>query len=108
MSEITRTIIDQVKRRTGFDVLVSPKDGLQTITGLSMARGSMPAHVLQYRPDAAAQLDYLIVSQCSFILRAVEDVRGVSISHSERVCPEFSRTRLQYCSVFRLYFDRIV
>ena len=44
----------------------------------------MPAHVLQYRPDAAAQLDYLIVSQCSFILRAVEDVRGVSISHSEQ------------------------
>ena len=72
MSETTSAVISEVKRRTGRDVVVSPSPGLQTISTVKMAGGSLPAHVIRYRPDAAAHVDYLIVVHCGFILRGFE------------------------------------
>jgi len=58
-----------VEAQTTFPVHVIPDSSLGTFSAMSVARGSQPFHIIKYRPVPGQDLDYLICSQCGFILR---------------------------------------
>ena len=69
LRDVTRAIIAQVERASGYPVLVTEDRSLQTLAAVRVARGSAPAHSITYNPSVTTQPDYLIAFQCGFILR---------------------------------------
>lgn len=69
LRETTRDIIGQVEQQTGFPVQVIDDPDLTTTAVVHMARGSVPAHIVRYKPSNTQPPDYLICYQCGFILR---------------------------------------
>jgi hypothetical protein len=69
LRDVTRAIIAEVERASGYPVLVTEDRSLATLASLRMARGKAPAHTITYNPVASTQPDYLIAHQCGFILR---------------------------------------
>jgi hypothetical protein len=64
-------VLRLVEARTGLPVHVQPDASLPAnlLAKVTMARGKMPFHQVDYQPDRSASPDYLIVFQCGFILR---------------------------------------
>lgn len=69
LREVTRAIITQVERASGYPVLVTEDRSLRTLAAVRLARGNAPAHTITYNPSVTTQPDYLIAYQCGFILR---------------------------------------
>ncbi len=64
-------VLRLVEEKTGLPVHVEPDSSLppNLLAKVTMARGSVPFHLVGYQPRASAAPDYLIVYQCGFILR---------------------------------------
>jgi hypothetical protein len=73
LRETTRSIIAEVKAKTGCDVVVQPDESLTTLSGIRMARGDLSAHVIRIHPSAADAVDYHVVHHCGLILRLFEN-----------------------------------
>jgi hypothetical protein len=69
LRDVTRAIIAQVERASGYPVLVTEDRSLRTFAAVQFARGNAPAHTITYNPSVTTQPDYLIAYQCGFILR---------------------------------------
>jgi hypothetical protein len=69
LRDVTRAIIAQVERASGYPVLVIEDRSLRTLAAVRVARGNAPAHTITYNPSVTTQPDYLIAFQCGFILR---------------------------------------
>lgn len=69
LRETTRDIISQVEQQAGLPVQVIDDPDLKTAAVVHMARGSVPAHIVRYKPSSSQPPDYLICHQCGFILR---------------------------------------
>lgn len=71
LNPVSHQFLRDVEAATGFPVHVEADDRLQApmLARVQMARGGVPIHRVSYHPDAGAMADYLIVHQCSFVLR---------------------------------------
>ncbi len=63
-------ILDLTLHTTARPVLVQASPELRTMATAKIARGDAPAHLVLYRPDCHAVRDYLVASQCGFLIRA--------------------------------------
>ena len=66
---ISRDALREAEQLSGLPVMVSGVQGLPTLSTIRFARGTAPAHVIEYRPDFAWALDYLIVYHCGMLRR---------------------------------------
>ena len=63
-------MIALVEEKSGIPVRVTQDPKLPTIATVRMARkGSVPAHLIIYKPNPGELPDYQICFQCGFILR---------------------------------------
>jgi hypothetical protein len=70
LRDVTREIIQLVEDRTGIPVRVTQDPKLPTIATVRMARkGSVPSHLVIYKPYPGESPDYQICFECAFILR---------------------------------------
>jgi len=69
LRQITREILKSVEETSGLPVHVIEEPKLGTLATVRMARGTMPAHVVLYKPMPGEPPDYLICYQCGFVLR---------------------------------------
>ena len=73
LREQTREVIARTEQITGCQVVVTPDTSLHVLSVVNMADTDRPAHVIRFRPSAAAQVDYHVVYQCGTILRLFEN-----------------------------------
>ncbi len=71
--DVTREFLAFVEKETGYPVKLFEDPNLPTLAKIRMARGSVPAHFVHYRPTRDESLDYLICFQCGFALRLFEN-----------------------------------
>jgi hypothetical protein len=71
--DVTREFLTIVETETGYPVKLLEEPNLPTFAVVRMARNSVPAHFVQYKPTHDESLDYLICFQCAFILRLFEN-----------------------------------
>jgi hypothetical protein len=85
LRETTRSIIAEVKAKTGCNVVVQPDASLTTLSAISMARGGLSAHVIRIHPSVAEAVDYHVIHHCGLILRLFETPpeQRVDVSPSE-------------------------
>jgi len=58
LQQVTQDVLPSVEEATGRPVVVQPDPSLGTLLAkLTMARGSAPAHLVAYNPQAAAVTD---------------------------------------------------
>ena len=70
LRQITREIIKLVETKSGIPVRVTQDPKLPTIATVRMARkGSVPTHLIIYKPNPGENPDYQICFECGFILR---------------------------------------
>jgi hypothetical protein len=70
LRDITHEIINLVEEKSGIPVRVTKDPDLQTIASVRMARkGSVPAHMVIYKPYPGESPDYQICFECAYILR---------------------------------------
>lgn len=69
LRQSSRNILKLVEEQTGFPVQVLDDPKLPTMATVRIARDTIPAHVITYKPVTGEQPDYLIAYQCGFILR---------------------------------------
>lgn len=62
-------LLETIEAETTFPVTVVEDAKLTTFSGLSIARGSVPTHVIRLNPKHHQFRDYMIAYQCGFILR---------------------------------------
>ena len=62
-----------MEKETGYPVKLLEEPNLPTFAVVRMARNSVPAHFVQYKPTHDESLDYMICFQCGFILRLFEN-----------------------------------
>lgn len=70
--EITRDIMKQLEEKSGFPVQVVENTKLATTATIRIARDSIPAHVVSYKPASGTSPDYAICWQCVFAMRLFE------------------------------------
>ncbi len=63
------TITDRVLEVSGKPVVVNADPTIKPLAMMHPARGSAPAHLFSYKPEAAAFVDYMLASQCGLLLR---------------------------------------
>ena len=68
---ISRDALREAERLSGSQVVVVESPDLPTLSAIRFARGSTPAHVIEYRSDYAWAVDYLVVYQCEMLRRRV-------------------------------------
>lgn len=90
LRQTTREIIKLVEERSGFPVQVLEDPDLPVIAQVRMARGTVPAHFILYKPSSGESPDYTICHQCGFILRFFSDpperrfeLAGARAGHAE-------------------------
>lgn len=70
LRQVTREIISLVEQKSGIPVRVSEDPHLPTLASVKIARkGSLPTHLILYKPSPGHPPDYPICFQCAFILR---------------------------------------
>jgi hypothetical protein len=70
LRQVTREIIKTLEEKSGIPVRVTQDPKLPTIATVRMARkGSVPAHLVVYKPYPGESPDYQICFECGFILR---------------------------------------
>lgn len=71
LGAISQQFLRDVETATGLPVHVEPDERLQPplLARVQIARRGAPLHRVTYHPDARAMADYLIASQCAFVLR---------------------------------------
>lgn len=80
LQEVTEAILRSVEETTGRPVILRPDPSLATLLAkVTMARGSAPAHLVAYNPQAGA-VDYVICVQCGFLLRMFQVPEGERFS----------------------------
>jgi len=67
----SRDALREAERLSGAQVIVVEAQSLPTLSTIRFARGSNPAHVIEYRTDYAWAVDYLVVYQCGMLRRRV-------------------------------------
>lgn len=72
LKPVTREFLALVQRETGYPVKLVEEPELPTRARVQIARGNVPAHLVQYRPARDDSVDYLICYQCGFVLRLFE------------------------------------
>ena len=70
----SRDALREAERLAGAQVIVVEAQSLPTLSTIRFARGSNPAHVIEYRSDYAWAVDYLVVYQCGMLRRRVNRV----------------------------------
>lgn len=70
---ITREIIRLLEEQSGYPVDVRSEPDLPVIANVRIARGSFPAHLVQYKPSGGEAPDYVICYQCAFALRLFQN-----------------------------------
>lgn len=70
--DITRTIIGLLEERSGYPVQISAEPNLPTIATVRIARGTLPAHLVLYKPSTGENPDYAICWQCVIAMRLFE------------------------------------
>jgi hypothetical protein len=68
----TQRVLAQVEGLTGRPVVVQPDPSLRTIAKSTPARANAPAHAIIYNPAYEPLIDYLVCSQCGYLLRVFE------------------------------------
>jgi hypothetical protein len=68
----THEFLTLVEKETGYPVKLLEDPNLPTLTSIRIARGTVPAHFLTYKPTRDESLDYMICYQCGFVLRLFE------------------------------------
>jgi hypothetical protein len=70
LRQTTRDIIKLVETKSGIPVRVTQNPRLPTIANVRMARkGSVPVHLIVYKPNPGETPDYQICFECGYILR---------------------------------------
>lgn len=69
LKPVTHDFLALVERETGYPVRLIEDPSLETLARVRMARGTVPAHFVNYKPTRDESLDYVICYQCGFILR---------------------------------------
>ena len=72
LKPVTREFLPLVERETGYPARLVEEPELPTLARVQIARGNVPAHLVQYRPARDDSVDYLICYQCGFVLRLFE------------------------------------
>jgi hypothetical protein len=68
---ISRDALREAERLSGAQVTVVESPSLHTYSTIRFAGDARPAHVIEYRPDYAWAVDYLIVYHCGMLRRRV-------------------------------------
>ncbi len=76
LQQVTHEFLTLVERETGYPARLIEDPNLPTLAKVQMARGTVPAHFIQYKPTRDESLDYLICYQCGYILRLFETPPG--------------------------------
>jgi len=71
LSPDTRAILERVEHLTGKPAELVVQPDLPALAKVTAARGSIPAHIITYRPNAPG-VDYHIAYQCGFVIRLYE------------------------------------
>src|SRR4051794_7711845 len=69
LSAETQNYMKHVEDVSGKPVFVRAEPSLSTLATVRTGRASAPAHLILYKPTAAAFGDYLVSYQCGFIER---------------------------------------
>jgi hypothetical protein len=71
LGAISQQFLREVETATGLPVHVEADERLQPplLARVQLARRGAPLHRVTYHPNARAMADYLIASQCAFVLR---------------------------------------
>jgi hypothetical protein len=71
LGAISQQFLREVETATGMPVHVEADERLQPplLARVQLARRGAPLHRVAYHPNARAMADYLIASQCAFVLR---------------------------------------
>lgn len=85
LREITKQLIAVLEEKSGCAVHVMEDDGLSTLSEIKIARGSLPAHVISYKPIHKTEApDYAIIFQCALAIRLFdcppEDRKLIAVS----------------------------
>ena len=97
--QTTRALLMTVEAHTSYPVHVIPEPKLQTAASMSIARGDKAMHVIRYKPVVGEEPDYLICTQCGFILRKF------SVPTEQRV--DFSSSRQGQYTTMALLRDGV-
>jgi len=65
----TQRIVEEVERLTNRPVRIQEDNTLKVLAQMTVARGDAPLHLLRYKASGATLPDYLISSQCGFVVR---------------------------------------
>jgi hypothetical protein len=87
LREITKELIAVLEEKSGCAVHVMENAGLSTLSEIKIARGSLPAHIISYRPVNKTEApDYAIIFQCALAIRLFdcppEDRKLIAVSPS--------------------------
>lgn len=74
--EVSRNALHEAEDLSGYQVVVMESSSLPTLSTIRFARGSAPAHVIEYRSDYAWAVDYLVVFQCGMLRRRVHGAQS--------------------------------
>ncbi len=69
----TRKIIEEVKDKTGKDIIIRKSSSLNTYAIAKTARSSMPSHIIDYNPVHSNILNYIIAHECGHMIRIYEE-----------------------------------
>ncbi len=72
LTDCTRNILHIAEQLSGRPVRVQEDPKLNVLATIKIARGSMPMHMIAYRPISGRQPDYHICYQCGFVVRLFE------------------------------------
>jgi len=68
MNEITQNLLQRVEEMSGKPVFVQADARIPSAV-IRLARGTAPAHVVQYNPSLEDSADYVVSYQCGYALR---------------------------------------
>jgi len=70
LREITKEMIALLEEKSGCAVHVMEDPRLSTMSEIKIARGSLPAHIISYKPVSKTEApDYAIIFQCALAMR---------------------------------------
>jgi len=62
-------ILEEVRLLTGKEVEFIERRDMQVYAGVKMARSSMPAHLMLYKPEHTGIINHLVAHECGHVLR---------------------------------------
>ena len=83
LHESVGRILEEVRLLTGKEVEFIERRDMHVYAGVKMARSSMPAHLMLYKPEHSGIINHLVAHECGHVLRLFgvsQDLRLIPMS----------------------------